>query len=306
MQPSARFQYLRDQLLVPALAALLPWRLGFKYLRHLSRDLRRLDGIGELARRAATTHLGPAADLNFAQRSLLVRWVDGCDAFLLRLRSDRYLQRWLDVDGQWPQPPFLAVNLHYGAGMWGLRHLKRHAQRGHFLSIRFAGAAAPRGWLRGLLKFRQNSVERALGAPVIFTGGARKQILAALRAGTSVVALLDSPELPERGTCQVDLFGAPMHLHTGVILLALEAGVPIVPFLVQLGDDGRRQLGIGPAIHATTAAAVVAELSPWFRHRVHADPASWHLWPQQAEFAKLGAIAPTPEIGIETDCAIKR
>lgn len=308
MQPWSRVQAFRDQLLDPALAALLPWCLGFRYLRHLSRDRRRLDGVGELARLGAAAHLGSAANEPFAQRSLLVRWVDSADAFLLRLRSDRYLQRWVDVEGRWPEPPFVAVNLHYGAGIWGLRHLRRHARHGQFLSIRFDDTAARRSWLqRWVLKFRQVSVERALGAPVIFTGGARKQILAALNSGTSVVALLDSPELPERGTCQADLFGAPIHLHTGVIKLALEAGVPIVPFLMHLGSNGRRQLCIGPAIRAATADAVVAELLPWFRLRVYADPASWHLWPQQASFMQHRQLRPDePKPDTDVDCASKR
>jgi lauroyl/myristoyl acyltransferase len=287
---------LRDHFVVPWLCALLPWPLAWRALRRLSRRGGWIFAHAERSAEAAQPALADAAGPAFAERAQLVKLLDLCDAPRSLLLGRRHFRHWWRVDGAWPQQPaFVAVSLHYGNGLWPVRHLRWQGHPAHFIAQRidprwFDGQPAT----RAAVAFREACVERAMQRPIIHSGGARARCLSALRSGSSIVALLDNPQGLERGAVPVTLFGRRLALHTGILRVAIEAGMPVVPYLAMMGENGRRRLDIGPPLTGTDVAAMCATLAGWFGPRVAADPAGWHLWPNLGEFETAVAALHPP------------
>ena len=131
--------HLREALelvLLPGLAAVMPWGGCFRVFWWLSKRCHWLyrdpceRALHEVQARGWVT---PAqAPLWLAQRRL-VTLIDHADLYLAATRSNRWMQRHLQVQGKWPaagQAGILAT-FHWGAGMWGLRHAQQPAGRKH-------------------------------------------------------------------------------------------------------------------------------------------------------------------------------
>ncbi len=276
---------LRDQVLHPLVASLLPWPASLRYAHGLSRHSARLGDHAERSRVGAIAALGAGADAAFARRALWVRLLDLIDAPLSLLPGDRHLRRHWRVHGAWPDRPCLVVSLHYGNGMFPMRHFRLSGQRAHMILERVDPA-----WFKGrplsrwIAYFRRRCVEWTMAGEVIFSGGARRRCLDALAAGDSIFALLDNPQGLARGMQPVRLFGRRIALHTGILELALSAGVPVVPMLSMVGDGRMREIHIGPIIDKASAPEMAAALGQWFAPLVDSDPAAWHFWPQLQQF----------------------
>lgn len=277
---------LRDQILLPWLVALLPWRWGWRVLWWLSRRQTWYDAHGPRSRSGAEPVLGAAADIGFARRAQFVRLLDVIDAPLSLLRSDAHLHDWWDVEGEWPKDsPCLAISLHYGNGLWALRHLQLHGHRTHLIAQRIESAWFKRRPVtRAVMAFREWRVRRLMQMPIIHSGGARARSLEAMRKGCSIVAVLDNPQGLDRGVVPVHMFGRRLALHTGILHLGLEAGLPVVPYLTSIEANGRRRLRIGPTLRESNVTAICTGLEAWFAPLIEADPAGWHLWPHIREF----------------------
>jgi phosphatidylinositol dimannoside acyltransferase len=127
-----------ERWLVPCLLALLPWWLAFRIARRLAHwpwfFRERVDATIAIAQR-----YGVVDDpKRFAFEQRLYHLVDHIDLFLLKFRSDRYLDRHFDIDGDWPAgtDPLITLSFHWGAGFWGLRSLRRSGRRFAGLSVR--------------------------------------------------------------------------------------------------------------------------------------------------------------------------
>jgi phosphatidylinositol dimannoside acyltransferase len=277
---------LRDHFVLPWMLILLPWRWAWGALWWLTRYANAYDAHGLRSRAGASPVLGTSADAGFARRAQFVRMLDIIDAPLSLFRSDRHLQRWWNVEGAWPKDSAcLAISLHYGNGLWALRHLQLNGHRTHLIAQRIDPAWFTwRPVTRAVMAFREWRVVRLMETPIIHSGGARARSLDALRNGRSIVAVLDNPQGLDRGVVPVQMFGRRLALHTGILHLGLEAGVPVVPYLTSIEANGRRRLRIGPAIRETDVAAICTQLEAWFQPLIAADPAGWHLWPHIREF----------------------
>lgn len=301
MQWREEASLLRDHIVIPWLGALLPWSWCWRVLWLLSRRSDWIGAHGLRSRAGAAPVLGEAvANAGFARRAQFVRMLDIVDAPLSLLRSDRHLQQWWDIEGTWPDEPCLAISLHYGNGLWALRHLQLNGHHTHLIAQRIEPI-----WFRGrpitrmVMAFREWRVARLMNQPIIHSGGARARSLAALRAGRSIVAVLDNPQGLERGVVPIPLLHRRLALHVGILRLGLEAGVPVVPYLTSIRANGRRALSIGPAIRAENVESICAQLADWFAAPTQADPAAWHLWPQMQEFetqvARFHPLTPKEE-----------
>lgn len=127
---------LLELVLIPGLAAVLPWTFCFRIFRRLAR-------WQWLYREACEADWRQAHAKGFAQDRLhwlwerkLVQLVDHADHYLHRTRSDAWMRRHLQVRGDWMEhgrPSFL-FTFHWGAGMWGLRHARQAGLSVHALS----------------------------------------------------------------------------------------------------------------------------------------------------------------------------
>lgn len=291
----SEWRVLIDQGLRPLLAALLPWPWAVAWIRRRSRRIDALQGHGQRSCAAAMAVFGADTDRDFAERAQFVALLDQLDAFRSVLRGFGPLRHW-QVEGNWPAAPCVAVSLHYGNGFWALGHLRKHGHRAHFV----AQGVAP-VWLRSrpatrlIMRFRRWCHESLTGAAVIYTGGAKGRAAAALADGESIVALIDVPHGLARGSVPMQLFGQALAVQTGMIRLARELGVPVVPFLTRIGDGRNRRLLIGPSLCEGTPEQVAQTAAAWLAAAASADPAAWQLWPQLPEFIAAAAEPTSPE-----------
>lgn len=286
-------------MLIPATIARLPFRTGLAVARVLARlpGLYRgyTDGFAEGAAR-----LGFARDrAALLRRRRLYVLMDHVDLYWNRLRDPAWVLGNIRVEGRWPQDtrPFVAIFFHWGYGLSAMRHL---AASGHVARLVGRPIAekqlAGRPWQLQYARRRYAAAAVAGRGPVIFWGGARARIREALRQpGTAVLGAVDVPPTETHSLTAVRLLGRATAFTHGLIDLAIEAGVPIVPFCMGLSADGRSQvLRIDSAID--TAAMDRERLLQHLADRLSAliieDPAAWALWAWLEAFFPATADAP--------------
>ncbi len=124
-------------------------------------------------------------------------------------------------------------------------------------------------------RLRVRGVEAITGLPLIYTGGARREIAAALESGTAVFGLVDVP-FADAATHRANatLLGHPVAFPSGL----LESAIPGTRALIvsaRVGNDGMRQVEAREADADSLSVGVLAdELSS----RIARAPAAWHFW----------------------------
>jgi hypothetical protein len=276
----ASLKLFTELFLLPGIAALLPWRWCFPLFRRFARGRRLYPEVEWMLRGALGAGVVDNED-EWRYRLRLTRIFSYADLYLSMFRTDRWLDKHVEVTGNWPQGAFLAVTYHWGAGMWALRHLRAHGKRTAFLSIRFDRATFQHSRLRywyGLLRTRETS-RAGGGAGVIFTGGSSAMIAAAHRKDVCVMALLDVPPQPHQASSPVTLLGRPARLRNGLARLAVEERIPVVTFRMNLDrETGKLKLLIGSAMPPTTEDGLMPELAQSFESALEQDPCAWHSW----------------------------
>jgi lauroyl/myristoyl acyltransferase len=327
---------------LPLLAVVMPWPWCFAlykrcaqsawlYRQTASCALAQAQALGYVAQArlpssavmaaAANRQVNGARDLPdaatwLAQRKL-VTLVDHADHYLSRTRSSRWLRRYLDVQGQWPEPGKAAVlcTFHWGAGMWSLRHARHAGLKIHALAAPLQGAQfAGRPVLHAYAKARTASAAREMGRPTLDASQSMRPVLKALKAGEQVLAVVDVPPDTVNASLSVPLLGRMAQVPRGLLRLAAEQGLPVVVFVVGINlATGRRYLHIEsvpqskpdsmPYIvqddvagsKAATSSAAPAQITmdaDALTHHVFArlqtaidqEPAAWHLWSEAPRF----------------------
>src|SRR5512140_1672474 len=201
-----------ELVLVPGLAALLPWSMAFALFkrlaqwqflfRHPSRQ-----AVAEAQKRGWVAD--PRAWLLDRKLTALV---DHADHYLARTRSDRWMERHLEVSGQWPRADQASIVLtfHWGAGMWGLRSAARAGLRMHPLVAAADGAHfAGRTVLHRYVKARNRTVVQALKCPVIDVSAGMRQALRVLHNKEQLLAVVDVPADQVAASQPVQVLGLP-------------------------------------------------------------------------------------------------
>jgi hypothetical protein len=285
--------------IAPGWPAHLPWPLAYACYRLLARQRSLYADFANGA--ACAPEYVPIADLDaFLHDVRTVHLLDVADLALSRRKPADWWPRHVEVAGEWPRErAFVVVTFHYGTGLWLCRALRRAGRRSTFLSGRFEREAfAARPLLHRYGTERLAEVERLTGAPIAYRPGARETLLDALAQGTSVLALIDvPPRLAPRGQRPVELLGRAASLPDGLLQLADEADVPIVPCWVELDfATGRRRVVIGEARAAAPFDATLAELAATLDRLIRAAPAAWTFWREWSgwlhDAASLGARTP--------------
>lgn len=278
---SDRWRQTVEQRLLPLLATVLPWRWFFRVATQLGRGSRLFGEDAETSHRHAREFL-PVAEKNaWLAVYRRMRIVDQVDAFFALRRSDRWLDRHMRIVGEeWPPGPVMVLTFHYGEGLWALRHLRRTGHPASFLSAPIVPEAFPGA--PGTYRFerrRMAAVAMAGGAPLIYSGGSSAKMEAVLRAGGTVVGLVDVPPPWTRGSfLPVPFLGRTAWFPYGLFRVADRAGVPIVSFICRLAEDGRRELLIRRL--RSQGEDRLREMVAQLEQALVQDSADWHLWPQ--------------------------
>lgn len=271
--------------LAPALAALLPWRLGYRWLRWLSR--REGGAFDEPARAAvavAPQHLPLADTAAFAANVRLNCLLDVADLYLSLRRPRRGALPWhVQQVGQWPQERnFVAASFHHGNGHWVFKSLARAGFNSTFVSARWQRAdyaGVPLRYWYGRL--RGADIERLGGRPVVFRPRARAQLAQVLAERAVVVSLFDiPPRLAPRGQRPVRLLDRDVCFPDGALELAQAAGLPVVPYWMEFDlASGVRRLVIGQPLDPADPATLQA-LADVLDRALRRTPSAWFFWPE--------------------------
>ena len=270
MRLSINLRHAVELVMLPGLAVVLPWPWCFRLFRRvcawggLYRE--RTDAAWQAA--ASWQNLGDAAAWKAAYR--LVHLVDHADLFLSRTRSDRWMRRYLQVQGQWPaRGPFLGVTYHWGAGLWALRHLRAQGLQSALLVYRPTrdemGDYLVAYWYG---EMRLAETGRASGSPVIDSARAVWEIRRAWRRGVSVIVGYDVPRgIPRTGRRRQAhlVLGREMDFPIGLPKLAADSGVPVLSFDCRIDrGTGRRTLRIHPVVEESSEHELSARLAEPF------------------------------------------
>jgi len=285
-----------ELVLLPGIAAVLPWRLCFQVFKLLSRlDLLYAAECHQALRHADALGWVRGDRRLWLRTRRLVTLVDHADFYLSRTRSDRWLARYVHVDGHWPAPgkPGVLCTFHWGAGMWALRHIGAGSLRVHAIVAPQVAEAFPGRTVKLLYsRARVRSVATALRTDPIEPSHSPRPILRTLHLGEQIVAAVDVPSDTVAATESVRFLGARAHVPRGLLRVAAHAEIPVTVYLTRLGtDNGDRFLTIRSLRSRDNPAELMAEVFGFLERAIEIDPAAWHLWSVAPRFFESAAAA---------------
>ena len=285
MMPRLRTEA-RDALelvLLPGLAAWLPWKLCFAVFKRLAR-------VRWLYREPCETALNQARERGWAGADeahwlwvrRLVTLVDHADHYLGLCRGDGWMKKHLQVQGAWPvhSHGIMLLTFHWGAGFWGLRHAAAHGLQPHALVASLDSQAYQGRTVMSIYARSRNAhVARTLGSPTIDVAHHLKRVIRALRANHSLLGVMDVPADEVKSSMPINLLGMQARVPRGLLRLAVDQQVPVVIYITGLNTQtGQRFLRIKPlGTHAEVdglATLVFDELE----QVIAEDAPAWHFW----------------------------
>ncbi len=272
-----------ELVLVPGIAAVLPWAMCFRLFRWGCRFdvLYRQECRDALAHAQARGYVrGDPA--KWLQTCRLVALIDNADFFLSRTRSSKWMTRHLHVDGEWPKPGAAALlcTFHWGAGLWALRHIGSHALTAHAIIAPHVRANFRGRTVRYLYYAARNrETTRALGTEPIAVSNTPRPVLNALRLGEQIIAAVDVPSDQVAASEPIVILGFNARVPRGLFRIAAESNVPMHVFLTgfQL-SDGKRTLSIHPITSGGDMQQLIRESFAVLEKAIEASPAAWHFW----------------------------
>lgn len=278
----AEVRDLIELVLIPALSALLPWSWCYCVFCFLSRWewLYWADGIANCDKAAERGQVTDRAECRRKWR--LMSMVDQADFYLAMTRSDAWMRRHMDVQGNWPEAgaPAILCTFHWGAGMWALRHLGASGLRAHALVGPQRPAMFPGHRLRyEYYRIRNIAVRRALGTEPLDITGSLRTILRALRAGEQIAAAVDVPAYLSASNQVMPFLGGRAAFPRGLFRMAVDQAVPVTIFINGFCfADGRRFLRLYQLGVADDVDALMAKVYGYLENLIREEPAAWHFW----------------------------
>jgi hypothetical protein len=271
-----------ELVLLPGLATVLPWRWCYRVFRILSRWDRLYWADGMRNCEQARKH-GCVMDMADCRRKWrLMSMVDQADFYLAISRSNRWMQRHMDVEGRWPEPgkPAILCTFHWGAGMWALRNLGASGLRAHALVGPQRPEMFPGHRLRYVYyRIRNHAVRRALGTVPLDISGTLRPVLKALRAGEQVAAAVDVPAYLSSSSQSIPFLNQQARFPRGLLRLAADQGVPVTIFINGIRfHDGRRFLRLYSLGVIRDVDMLMAKVYAHLEDLIREEPAAWHFW----------------------------
>ncbi|MDA8522491.1 hypothetical protein [Acidovorax sp. NCPPB 4044] len=278
-----------EVVLLPGLAALLPWPVCFRLFRRMARWawLYRESCDAALVQAQAKGWSGARSAEWLAERRL-VTLVDHADHYLFRTRSARWMGRHIDVSGEWAGQggAGLLLTFHWGAGMWALCHAHGAGMRGNMVLAAPGGRDFDGRWIFGrYVRARMRSVRMALERPVIFVPGGMGILRETLQRQEQVVVVIDVPEDQVNVTRIATILGEQVSVPAVLPQLAVERSLPTTVFYMGIDPvSGRRCLKIAPLGVFDDPQLLTDKVFEHFDAVLRQRPAAWHLWSEAPRF----------------------
>lgn len=204
------------------------------------------------------------------------------EAFRLQDLSDAQLEARIDFDGAENIDKSLAA----GGAIMGVPHLGNWDSAGRYVAKRWGLAAVVEVLRPRVLFERFLAYRRALGIEIIPLergADATGQCLEQIKAG-KVIALVCDRDLSGRGV-EVTMFGRRTRLPAGPAVVALRAGVPLMPGAPFQAPDGRWRVCAYPPVTdgrepetPEAVARIMQQLANEFEKIIREAPEQWHAF----------------------------
>ncbi|GAB4397015.1 MAG: hypothetical protein OHK0048_03840 [Rhodoferax sp.] len=290
---------LLELVLLPGLAAVLPWKLCFKLFQRMARWrwLYR-EQVEQAQQRAAAMGWGGTNTAHWCWVRRLTILVDHADHYLGLTRTDRWMPRNLTVQGAWPEDKqaLLLATFHWGNGYWGLRHARCAGLCAHALVASLDTPEYAGRWvLTRYARSRNAHVARTLGAPVFDVKKDLKAMVQAVRRQEPLLAVVDTPAEPGQSTVTLSLLDLNARFAGGVIRLIEAHHLSTVVYWTGIDTQtGQRFLTILPVIEGIQKDTLVASLYAPLQRLIQENAPAWHFWAEAPRiFTTVCAPPPT-------------
>ncbi len=280
-----------ELVIVPGMAAWLPWPVCFRLFRWLAVNvpwLYRASCEAALQQAHARGWVPKGQRQHWIAQRRLVTLVDHADLYLSATRSDRWMQRHLDVRGAWPAAGHAGIlcTFHWGAGMWGLRHMRSKGLQASALVAALGGAPfAGRPVLHWYARRRTAMVTQVLGVPALDVSASLRPALRALRESAQVLAAIDVPADQVAGCLPVSFAGEAALVPKALLRLAVDHHIPVTVYLTGLDmTTGQRHLAVHSLGAYTDAQALADAVFGFLDEVIHSQSTAWHFWSEAPRF----------------------
>lgn len=272
-----------ELVMLPGLAAVLPWHMCFAVFKRLAR-MRWLyrEPCEEALRQARIRGWAGEDEDHWLWVRRLVTLVDHADHYLGLWRSDAWMKKHLRVEGAWPRHEHgvLLLTFHWGAGYWGLRHAAAHGLQPHALVASLdTQAYEGRAVMSWYARSRNAHVARTLGSPTIDVAQHLKRVIRALRDNHALLGVMDVPADEAKASMTVELLGMQASVPRGLLRLAVDQQVPVVLYVTGLNTaNGMRFLQIKSVGVFSEVKDLATEVFGELEQLIAEEAPAWHFW----------------------------
>lgn len=276
---------LLELVLIPGLAAVLPWPLCFRLFRSIAGRcawLYRADCESALRQAHARGAVPDDQQGLWLARRRLTTLIDHADLYLAATRTNAWMQRYLSVSGNWPAPRQAAIlcMFHWGAGMWALRHACAHGMHANALVAPVNRAHYPgRPVAYWYARARTGMVTRVLERQTLDVSTTLRPALRALIQNEQVLAAIDVPSDQVAASIPLRIAGMQALVPSALLRVAVERQIPIT--LYNTGycyATGVRQLTIQNFAPFATVELAASGLFAHLDELISQNSAAWHFW----------------------------
>lgn len=274
---------LLELVMLPALAALLPWQICFVVFKHAARwNWLYAEPSDAALQQARSRGWAGKDEVHWLWVRKLVTLVDHADHYLGLVKDDRWMDQHLSVEGQWIPPGQAAVlcTFHWGAGYWGLRHAAASGLQAHALVAPvdpkdFVGRRVLYTYIRSRVKH----VAKTLNSPTLDVSASLRPALRALRNSEPIMAAVDVPADQVSASATVTLLGMQASVPRALFRLAVDSRIPVQVYITGLNTQtGQRFLRIKTLGIQSDATALVEGVFQELEVILAEEAPAWHFW----------------------------
>lgn len=285
LQIKAAFKDLLELVLIPGLAAILPWRICFRVFRSISGRLQWLyrEDCETALKQAHSRGIVPdnQQGLWLAQRRLTTL-IDHADLYLAATRSNAWMRKHLQTTGDWPKAHAAGVlcMFHWGAGMWALRHAQANGMEANALVAPVKKAHYPgRPVAYWYARARTGMVTRVLKRQTLDVSMTLRPALRALSQNEQVLAAIDVPSDQVAASIPLKIAGMQALVPSALLRVAVERNIPITLYNTGFSyETGKRQLTIQTFAPFNSVESAASELFTHLDALIKQNSAAWHFW----------------------------
>ena len=277
-----------ELLVLPALAAVLPWGVCFALYKRLAHWPSLYRPATDAAWPWVQRFLPQVNEAQWRWERRLLTLVDHADWVLSKTRTRRWLQKHVHVQGQWPSPNSTQVicTFHWGAGMWTLPALRNAGLQVHALAASLQGAQFKgRPVLHAYARLRTAQVVNALGHPTVDVTASMRPVLQAIKDQHSLLGVVDVPADNFGSAVDVQLLGQELRVPRGLLRLAADRQLPVTVFMAGLDfATGQRHWKIHSLGASRDAQTLFKTVFQFLDQAIRESPSAWHLWAEMPRF----------------------